>query len=261
MKKEQLKNTATPEEKKIIALKNEVVINRLMLVFALAITVITALVVIHSNNSAHAQTMLREDMPLFIILFGILTALAAAFAIVRIIKKVDESIKALNSKHLLGISVLLLLGAIALWLRTDTVTPVLIALSISATFLYFINYLYQREYMLLASVATMGAFGVYYAANPSTIGFIARIFMAVLPIVVLLLMLIARRSDGFIGKLQIFKEKRGYLPLVFLCALLLAVSIALIAAPIVFSGFSVYLIITVIAYALAFGIVYTVKMI
>jgi len=251
MGKEQLKL----HDKKAAAAKNEIVINRLMMVFALAITIVTILIV-NSNPGMDSMSNLRDQLSVFAYISGAAVVFAAVFLIIRLIKRTDETLKTLNSKHIFVISVIIFAGGLILRARLHDIIGTLIAAVITLTLLYFIHYLYRREYMITAVVCAFSAFSIYFSASATVYGTAAKIFAAAVPLILVAFTLFIRANGGEFRGSKILKNRRSYIHF-FLAgaALLIAAGVNFIAA-----GLTVYIVCAVIAFALIYGIIYTIKM-
>jgi len=198
------------------------------------------------------------------IVTGVLFALSVAFFVYDTQKK-NSSDKTFNKYNILGVGIILFLYALIIFLNQNmaAVIPVLLALTITATLLIFIYYLYQRDFFWLAALVALGCFLIYFTKSALLSGYLAiliRIMLIALAGVLVWLTLGIKKSKGYMGKkknIKVVGEGAKYFPVWILCGLFVCAGII----PFITINFVFYAIVAVIAYFLAVGIYYTIKLI
>ena len=266
--------------KKELERKNEIMINRLMVLFVVSITMITFLImsmntgidlsigqIIELSESGKLIELgLLGPVPFSVILSVIVTGVLFILSVVLFAyntKKNAGNDKTLNKYNILGFFTVLFVFAIAILFLGDSVLPVLLGVTITATLLIFIYCLYQKDFFWLAAATAVGCFLIYYTQSTVLNGYFAiaaKILLIALAGVLLCLTFTLKKNKGYLGKkkgVKLVGEDVKYFPVWILCGLLVAVGII----SFVTVSLALYAMITVLAYFLAVGIYYTIKLI
>ena len=256
------KNKDVLNNKKELERKNEIMINRLMILFILAIAMIT-LLVMGMNVSVVQYIDLYENYALTsVIVTGVLFVLSVAFFVYNTMKK-NSSDKTLNKYNILGLFSVLFLFALAILRQGILVLPILLAVTISVTLLIFIYYLYQKDFFWIAVLTAVGCFLIYYTQSTLLRGYFAmfiKIMLIALPFVLVWLTLELKKNKGYFGKnknIKLVGENMKCFPIWILCGLFVSAGVL----SFITLSFIFYTIIAVLAYFLAVGIYYTIKLI
>ena len=253
------------EENDLIREHDDFKSNRLMILMVSATALVVALLLMKKNIGNFEPIFILNVLLYVRIALGVIFAASLAFFIVKRRKLSDESGKYISSSVILGVSALLLIVSLVFeYIRTNGA----VLFIISAFLLYFLYCFYARDFFWY-SVFTVVCAGLMYSCSlATTIGLLKNVikvsmkgFAFVIPMLVVLALIMLRRSGGIIEfrgkKIRLIRPGYNYYP--FFCAA--AVSIAGSIIIILFPSLLIYGLIALFAFYLLFAIIYTVKMI
>ena len=266
--------------KKELERKNEIMINRLMVLFVVSLTMITFLImamntgidlsvgqIVELNESGKLIELgligpVSLSVILSVIVAGVLFILSVVFFVYNSKKKNSDD-KTFNKYNILGFFTILFVFAIAILFLGDSVLPVLLGVTITATLLIFIYCLYQKDFFWFAAATAVGCFLIYYTQSAALNGYFAiaaKILLIALAGILVCLASALKKNKGYLGKKKSVKlvgEDVKYFPAWILCGLFVAVGII----SFITVSLALYAMIAVLAYFLAVGIYYTIKLI
>ena len=245
--------------KKAADKESEIVINRIIMIFSVAVAFVIYL--LNAPKITAAQYLELNESRINGIAVPLISALLLAGAIVFFIlmrvKGVEEKHKSVNSYNMLFCTAGFALIAVPVWLnyRSEDVCRQLLIAVIAVTVLYLVYYLYQKEFFMFSVFTAAGAYALFLSTN---IIMNILVFAAAVIVVVIALLLKIKRGVIKLGenKLRVLSYNANYLPYFILAAVLVASGIA-----VMISGVILYPIIAVFALYIIMGIVYTVKLI
>lgn len=237
----------------------EVVINRLLIMFMLSVVGVVALLYMGRMTISQVIWLYESQLPLILLIItGLLLAGAVFLFIKNKNKRSEERMKTINSLNLLCSSAFVFLCALYLKFPGNesypTVASRLLVVLVATTVLYFIFYLYQREFFILSLLTAIAGLGIYYSA-----AMFMRIILMVFAALILILTVILKTKGGQIklGKRKVRVIYAGmFLPFIILSLLILAVAVLAF----IISGINIYGLIALFAYYLIIGIFFTVKL-
>ncbi len=239
-------------------------VNRMMAVFAMALVLIVALLLLKKQGSSVETRFVLHVLPYIKAVTGLLFAGMVAFFLINRGRHTDESGWFFNTTHFVIFSFILFLSALLYsYIGNKGVVLGIVALLVSA----FVYCFYQRDFFLYTLFTILGAFGLYairsgYSASVLKYVFviILEVVAFVLPVVTVIVMLIAQKNDGCITlfgkKITLMKPKSLY-PVFYIGA-----AVLLIAAVLSFfiNAIALYTLLAFLALYLVIAIVYTVRM-
>ena len=253
------------DSKKYEEKRNEIIANRLMFVFVLAVILITSLIIILNGN--FFPGVLLHDVARFAA--HIAAALAAASVIYFIAAKAkgwDEAEKTFSSGFLLtmalfSFSVFGVFGYAPYWGKYHSdLTTLLFPFIIAGALIYFTYYLYSREFFLLTAASAVACLCIYMCrlrAVFSLISLLAKAGLVAAPILIFICFFIIKTPPWFFKPFSVENKKSNKVP--FLIFILL--SLASAALMFFTTDFVFYNILALLAYYLVMGIIYTIKLI
>jgi len=252
------KNKDIIENKKYTKRRNEIITNRLLIVFGLSVCIVSFFVYAMGITWMNIQRLLNITFA-GLITTGVLFLLSLIFLVYKIKTGADESDKTINSKNLLAVISFLLFADFLIYFTYQVWIPFLTAFTISLTMLVYIYYLYQKEFFLFSLFTAISCFLLYFAQSPLIslylkMGFL--ILTAAFAVIVLVFSLLLMKNKGDFLRVNILDKKANYFQFYILSAFL--------AACVVLSFLAVnffYLICAVLVYFVVAGIYFTVKMI
>ena len=255
------KNNDIEESKKYISRQNEIMTNRLLMLFGIAVGLVASLVYL-MNITNYETTKLHTITFVCMFIFGAFLAASFILLIYRFQNGIDESDKTFNSRNIFGTAFILFMANLLIFFTYQKWIPLLTALTITVTALIYIYYLYQLEFFAFSVLSAIGCFLIYFGEGrsfPIYFSLSFKILLALIAVLVFAAALVVSRNKGFLLKSKVFDEKAGYFQFYILSAVL-AVSAALVMQTF-FSINFLYIIISVVACFVVVGIYYTVKMI
>lgn len=255
------KNTDIEDSRKYIVKKNEIITNRLLILFGMAV-ILVASMVYFMNMPSNETSRLRSITFVCMFVFGLMLVLSLIFLIYRYTKGIDEGDKTIHSKNIFGVTLFLFLTNQLIFFTYQRWIPFLTALLISITVLVYIYYLYQREFFIFSVFAAIGCFLIYFGERQGIPGYLSvfsNILLVLLSVVVFVSAFIVNKNKGYLFKINILDKKAKYFQFHIL-AVLLAASAAL-AVQNFFNINFLYIIIFITAYFVIIGIYFTFRMI
>lgn len=238
--------------------QNDVMMNRLMLVFVVAVAAVTLVMSLRNANSE--ITMIKTVAPIMVWVFGALFAAAAVFFGIRKKQGSDDSERTITGCNVLGMGCVSLLCAIAYAINAALATGYSIAIILGTCVLYFIYHIYDRSFFALSTFCMLQCLMLYTGYNNYAIGGIgyliqvfSRIGAIALPIVyaVLCVIYVVRGKKA---------APRSLVP-ALICAVIGLLGGVLLTLDSLFYISSIYMLLLLAAAYLAVGIVKTVRMI
>ena len=238
--------------------QNDVMMNRLMIVFVIAVSAIT--LVMSLRNANNEITMIKTVAP---ILTWVLIALFAASAVFFGISKKsgkDDSQRSFTGYNVLGMGCVALLCAIAYAVNAALATGYAVAMIIGACMLYFIYHIYDFHFFALSVFCMLQGMFLYTGYNNYAVGGIGYLIQVVsrlgaiaLPIlfVVLAIIYVARGKKA---------TPKSLVPII-VCALIGLAGGVLLTLSSLFYVSSLYMLLLLAAAYVAVGIVKTLRMI
>ena len=255
------RNKDFEESKKYIARRNEIITNRLLILFGIAVVTVACFVYFMSMSLSDS-VKLRGISLVFMIILGILLICSVIFMYRRYKKDVDESDKTVHSKNVFGIILFLFLANLLIFFTYYKWIPFLTALSISLTILIYIFYLYQREFFIFSVFAAAGCFLIYFAEThslASSYTFVFKVLLAVLAVLTFAAAVMATKKRGFLIKENILHKNSKSFPFYILSVFFAGSAVILFLTLFNISVF--WLIFANLVYFIIIGIYFTVKMI
>ncbi|MCL2775479.1 MAG: hypothetical protein FWD71_19375 [Oscillospiraceae bacterium] len=253
------KNKDLEQSKRHIARRNEIISNRLLILFGIAVVVV-ACFVYFMNMPVSDGNKLHGISFVLVFVLGALLLFSIVFLFQRYGKDVDESDKTVHSKNILGIALFLFFANLLIFFTYYTWIPFLTALAISLTIIIYIYYLYQREFFIFSVSAAIGCFLIYLGDTHSLADYyrmIFKILIAVLAVLVFSAAVMINQSKGFLFKQDIMQKNSKCLPFYILSAIL---AICVVIEFQTFFDINLfYLIAANLVYFIVVGIYYTVK--
>jgi len=256
------KNKDVLETKKYIKRRNEIITNRLLILFGLSVGVVSFFVYAMGITWENIQK-LKNITFAGLIVTGVLFILALVFFVYRIKKNIDESDKTVNSNNILAVISFLLFSDFLIYFTSKTWIPFLTAFTISLTLLVYIYYLYQKEFFLFSLFTGISCFLLYFAQSQAISVYFRVCFivlMAIFAAFITVFSLLLMKNKGNLKSksinINILEKKAKYFQFYILAAF--------IAALIVLNFFSIsflYMICAILFYFVVTGIYFTVKMI
>lgn len=244
--------------------RNDVVVNRMMIMFVLTTIAVVGLLLIKRGTSFERRFVLNM-LIYFQIASGILFAAAIIFFIFRCVKKIDDNLWIFSSRTLAVITGVIFF-AFMLYTKIGNnrvVIGVIVALIIS-----FIYSFYQRDYFwytLFTALITVMLFvmksPVYGVWWSDIFVYVSKILIFAVPVIVGVLFIIVKYKKGNIkiGKKNITVMKPSYWYLPFFTGAGTAVVCG--ALGLIFDALTIYAAVGFLGIYLIFGILYTIKMI
>ena len=239
--------------------ENDLMMNRLMLGFVLAVCAVTAVMMLKNSNNT---IQLYETVgPVMSVVCAVLFVLSAVFFGIRTKRGTDDSKKILTRWNVLGAGAVSLFCSVIFFLNPAVACAYAVAMVICACVLYFVYYIYPRVFFTLASVCVAQGFFIHAGFGLSTarafssfLQLMSKIGTLVLPIAAIVWFLLAAKKHP--------KLARG----IALWQPVAVCAVALIGALLLWCGslgifyFAYHYVLYAIAAAvLAVGVVYTVK--
>ncbi len=174
--------------------ENDLMMNRLMLGFVLAVCAVTAVMMLKNSNNT---IQLYETVgPVMSVVCTVLFALAAVFFGIRTKRGIDDSKKIFTRWNVMIPGVLSLFCGIIFFLNPAVACAYSVAMIIGACVLYFIWYIYPRVFFALSCFCLAEGFLIHAGFGLSTarafsslLQLMSKIGAAVLPIAVVILIL------------------------------------------------------------------------
>lgn len=255
------KNKDFEESRKYSARRNEIITNRLLILFGLTIVLI-ACFVFFMNMTFDGAEKLQDIAFAGMIIFGAAVLASFIFAVYRYKNGVDESDKSVHSKNMFGTAVILFLIDLLIFFTYQKWIPFLTAFAISLTILVYVYYLYQKEFFTFSVFTAIGCFLVYFSKSQIlpryfTLGF--KSLLALLAVFIFVFAFTVKKNKGVFLKVNIL-DKNSYYFQFYILSAFLAVSAVLVFQTFFAINFF-YIIVGIIVYFIAAGIYFTVRMI
>ena len=255
------KNEDFETSRRQIARKNEIVTNRLLILFGIAVVLI-ACFVYFMNMPVSDGVKLRKISFVCLCVLGAMLLFSAVFLIQRYRTGIDESDKTVTSKNIFATILLLFLADLLIFFTYYKWIPFLTVAAISLTVIVYIYCLYQREFFVFSVFAAIGSFLVYFGKNLSLSSVYitaSKIMLIVLAVLIFAFALTVGKNRGFLFDPDAFQKNFKRFPFYILAAVF-AVSAVIEIQTFVGINF-LYILIANLAYFIFAGIYYTVKMI
>ncbi len=244
--------------KSVAEAQNDVMMNRLMIVFVIAVAAVT--LVMSLRNANNEITMITTVAPIITWVLFALFAASVAFFVIRKKQKAEESERSFTKYNVLGMGCVSLLCAIAYAINVPLATGYAVAFILSACVLYFIYHIYAKDFFALSVFSMLEGLMLYTGYNNYAAGGIGyfiqvacQIGAIVLPVVYVVLSLIYKKKNGMLSA-------KTLVPTV-ICALIGLVGGVLLSLSSYFYVPSIYMLLALAAAYLAVGIVKTLRMI
>ena len=256
------KNKDLLESKKYIKRRNEIITNRLLILFGLSVFVISFFIYAMGITLGNIKTL--ENITFAgLIITALLFIFSLIFLVYRIYKNVDESDKSVNSKNIFAVASFLMISDFIIYITSNIWIPFMTAFTIAVILLVYIYYLYQKEFFLFSVYTAIGCFMLYFAKVPPISVYSKTVFiilMAAFALLVLVFSLLLRKNKGNIKnkarRISILNKNARYFQFY-----ILAVFIFGCAAACFFPVDFFYLICAILGYYAIIGVFFTVKMI
>jgi len=141
--------------------ENDLMMNRLMLVFVIAVAMVT--LVINLKNANGILRMYQVVAPVMSVSCIALFLLSLVVFAIRVHKKTDDSRKVLTRYNVLGTGCVALMCAAAYLVNASVATGYVVAIVMGACVLYFIQYIYPRDFFALSCFCLCEGFFIYIA--------------------------------------------------------------------------------------------------
>lgn len=161
-----LKNTESYTKPVMTQEENDLMMNRLMLGFVLAVCAVTAVMML--KNSYNTIQLYETVGPVMSVVCLVLFALAAVFFGIRTKRGTDDSKKILTRCNVLVTGAVSLFCGVIFFLNPAVACAYSVAMIISACVLYFIWYIYPRVFFALACVCVAQGFFIHAGFGLST---------------------------------------------------------------------------------------------
>ncbi len=239
--------------------ENDLMMNRLMLGFVLAVCAVTGVMML--KNSYNTIQLYETVGPVMSVVCVVLFVLAAVFFGIRTKRGVDDSKKILTRCNVLVTGLVSLFCGAIFFLNPAVACAYSVAMIIGACVLYFIWYIYPRVFFALAVMCVAQGFMIHAGFGLSTarafsmlLQLLCKIGALILPIAAIVcLLLAAKKCPKLVCGIALWQP-------VAVCA------VALIGAGLLWCGsFGIfyfayhYVLYAIAAVLAAVGIVYTVK--
>lgn len=257
--KKKLKTTTGYVKPVMTQEENDLMMNRLMLGFVLAVCAVTFIMML--KNSFNTIQLYETVGPVMSVVFFVLFAAAAVFTFLKIKRGGDDSKKILTRWNIGATGLIMLFCGVMFAFNPSVAIAYSVAMFIGACVLYFIWYIYPRAFFAAACMCLFEGFAIHASYALSIVGPLNRILQMtsrigslILPIAAIILFILAAK-----------KYPRAFHG-VPLWQLLIVCAAALVGALLLFCGsFGLfylayhYVLYAVAAVLAAVGIVYTVK--
>ncbi len=254
-----IKNSAGSAKPVMTQAENDLMMNRLMLGFVLAVCAVTAVMML--KNSYNTIQLYETVGPVMSVVCLVLFALAAVFFGIRTKRGIDDSEKILTRCNVLVTGTVSLFCGVIFFLNPPVACAYSVAMIISACVLYFIWYIYPRVFFALACVCVAQGFLIHAGFGLSTarafsmlLQLASKIGTLVLPIAAIVwILLAAKKHPRFARGIALWQP-------ITVCAVALIGAVLLWCGSLGIFYFAYHYVLYAIAAALAaVGIVYTVK--
>lgn len=260
-----MNNNQMKKNKEAIQQKNNVSVNRMMIMFILATAAVVALLMIKKNGSRVENAFVFNWLIYFKIGSGILLAGAATFFGIQKKRNIDDSLKIFSSTTLLILAAVLFS---VFMLYKPFQNTAMVILVISALVLSFVYNFYQKDYFYYSVLTVAAVVFMYFMRmgitvivwrNILTITSYVLIFL--IPVVIIIGLLYAKSKNGIVkfGDKNYVLIKPSYLYYPFFIGAIIAIAAGIVG--ILFPSYIIYMMIAQLAAYLLFGIIYTIKMI
>lgn len=242
------KNIRTEKNK-----RTDVLYYRMLVVLAALIAVIFCITGMTRTANAKNEFTLTVA-PIISIVFACLSVAALAFFIVRRVKKTDETYKILSGGFLTAL-MLWLTAIFALYSRISE--RKLIVFIVVTAALYFIYYLYSKEFFVFSLVSALGA-ALFAAMNSAsrTEHIVLAVLTVLLAAVSTVLVLVGQKKAVKIGKFTLFDKKFKTYPFCISSGIMIAGTIL----GFFMSAGTFYTLVVLFVYYLIFTVISTIKM-
>lgn len=263
-KKVPMKKTVDPE----VTRQKDYITNKLLSVFTLAFIMIFVLMFIgrRMRRADMYYTMFFKGMGVMAAIFAVLMIAGIIFAIVAKKKGINMEYRLFSGKNIAAVSgfIAVCFGALAVSYNEETLALLYVAVA-AATVLYIVYHSYVREYFITAATGGIGAIGVWLICRALNGGMgqskypILATIVYVLAAAVLILTAIANANGGMVGKMRMYDKENVKYWAVYVAAILV---IAALTLALVLGGGAMYAyVLTLLAYVVLTGIIFTVQMI
>lgn len=247
--------------------EKDFVTNKLLSVFTLAFIMIFALMYVgrRMRTADLYYTAFFKSMGVVAIVFALLMVAGIIYAIVAKKKGMDTRFKLFSGVNIAVVSgfIALCFAVLSFSYNPETLKLLYVAV-IAVTLLYIIYHSYPREYFTVATVAGIGAVGVWLVCNALNGGvgqtkypILAGVLYAI-SILAIVWTGILQAKGGKLGKFTVYGEKANYWVMYLAAALVFAV----LTLALIFGGAGIYYYtFALLGYVVITGIVYTVKMV
>ncbi len=253
------KTVTAPAKHVMTQEENDLMMNRLMLGFVIAVCAVTLVMTL--KNSFNTIQIYETVGPVMTVVCLILAVLAGVFFGLRTKRGTDDSRRVLTRWNVLVCGLIALFCAAVFFVNPSVACAYSVAMVIGACVLYFIWYIYPRVFFAASCMALIEGFLIHAGFGLSTtrafssiIGLACRIGAAVLPVIAAILFVLAAKKHP-----RAFAGFALWQTLV-ICAAALVGALALWCGALGIFYIAYHYVLYAIAAVLAvFGIVYTVR--
>ncbi|MCI8387240.1 MAG: hypothetical protein HFE63_02085 [Clostridiales bacterium] len=244
--------------------RSDLIMNRLMIAFVIAVLGIFGMVTVKKTIANEAFFFTNMLIPLLVV-SGLLLAGAIVLFALRVSRHVDDTNKIFTRWNVLGTAIVLF-GA-CLFYKVTADASMVIAGLVAAVALYFVYHIFKTDFFVFSVVTALGILLLkmgstnYYSAKMSLVVTACGIMAVVVAIAGLIIALLAIAGKGTITvgskKLKLYAKGEG-------CAvpMIVASVITLVGGILEFAAvtFVIYAIIALIAAFIASIVIYAIKM-
>lgn len=239
--------------------RTDVLYYRMLIAFAVLIGVVFSITYL-TNTVEKANMFVLEIAPKITLVTALLLIPTVVFFVIRRIKKSDESLKTLASGFLLLMN-LWVVSVFALYNQTST--KKLFAYIVVTAALYFVYYLYSRDFFVFSLYNAIYAVLLMFIYSASFIEHIILSVLAVLASVGVVALALASKNKPItmnVGKRTKIKITKGASAQVYPLCISAGIVLAGVILSFFVAGSAFYSIIALFAYYLVFTVVKTIRM-
>ncbi len=138
--------------------RNDVAVNRVMILFALTVIAVLTMNLLQSNFGGGMVTFMTVVLPIMTVCLGVLTLAALAWHIVCIKKQKDQTYRILKSSYIFGTALTLFVAALAcLLIPSVSCVTVATVVMIAALVLCYVHNFYPTDFFLYSLVTAVSA--------------------------------------------------------------------------------------------------------
>jgi len=245
--------------------RNEIITYRLMILFGLAVCAVGFFV--YAMNLTWGEIGKLDGISAAgLIVTAVPLAVSASLFAYRKAKKIEEGDKVIRAGSFLAVAAFLFASDFVIFATRQDWIPFLTALTIAATLLVFIYYLYQREFFCFSLFSAAGCFLLYFAQSPLLPHYMKTGFKALLAVFAVFTLVFALALLWGNGRLRcrplgldvrVFEKSSRYFQFFILSGFIAGFALA----SLFLTAYFFYVICALLVYFVVVGIYFTVKMI